>query len=1472
MARYKLFYLIAFFVFIQLEFIQAQSTASYSELISSADAYFAKKDYYNAKTTYQLALQLDTGAAYPKKQIADIIQKLNDELEIRIVYEEKISQAEEAYRNNAYQKSIDFYKEAAQIIDYESLPKDEINRIQKEWEALKKKESDYNKLLEEAQAAKLNQKFDEAISILEKALPLYPAKVDVLSEIGQLRLLLKQQNEKLDQFNKFATLADKYLKQERFQAALENYEQALVLFEKNAYVNEQIEEVKRAIEVENAYNNWIEKADNFYIALELDKAKQAYEEAINIWSTKDYPKNMIAKIGEAKQRQNYDLELLNKDYNAKIATADKHFDNEKYENAYDVYVKALNLKPEEKYPQSQIQKLNKLLASGSIDIKVELHDNGIALADASIEITENGLVERINVGSNGKHKLKLKLNANYILKFEKEGYIHKIFAIDSHLPDDKDLNTVFTTDLSVELFPLCGIDLSLLDKPLANISYREDLREFNYDFLKVESIIQKVDKLKKECLAAIAEQDKLKAYEALLAEAKSFKESEDYNAAIAMYTQAASLYPNKSFANAQIKLLNALLSLDKEYNLLIANGDAKYSKSEYNEALYDYYKAKNLKPKATYPQEKIKEIDALLAVQSAADQVYQKQLLKADSLFSVASYKEAVVAYTKAIELKKDALYPQNRLKETNELLAAQNKLEASYQAAITTGDGYFEKQDLVKAKTAYTEALRIKPNEQYPLYKIEDINTIQEQGNIRETNNRYKELIASADKLFKEKAYTVASNQYTQASNLKPKETYPPIQIAKINQILKDQMALETQYKAYIKTADSNYYLNEWQGARRVYVLAKALKSTEIYPQEQIDKIDATLLALQDLDKNYNAALARADASFKAAQYNPAKTDYTLALSLKANEAYPKQKLEEIENILAQMSALESAYQKAIDNGDRNFSVKNYTAAKTNFQEALKIKEAEVYPKNKISEIELILAKLAQIEKEYNQAIASADLQFNANKLSDALPFYKKAQTLKPEENYPPDQIYIINARLAQVETSNNAYANAITLGDTYFKDKVYPSALSSFQKATEIKPNESYPQEKIKEIELIMAQLAQIEEDYNQAIASADAEYNANKYAEALPFYKEAQTLKPAENYPPNQIYLINAKLADQATSDQAYANAITKGDTYYKEEAYSLSLAAFQNAAEIKPQENYPQEKISEIEKILAKLAQLEKEYNLAIASADAQYNAKNFTAALPFYKEALKIKPKANYPADQIYKINAWLEEQMSTDEAYANSITKGDNFFKEKAYKAALSPYQKASQIKPAEAYPKDQIIKLRELIGAGEKEYQAFIRQGDDAYRMVNFQDAILAYEGALGIFPSESYPRMMLDKIDAQIRRESVLNLVSKPETILAGTDKRFDFEAISYGDRMNNYILIEMKNASEGRVRVFINFGKDGSKNGGYTLNLFQRDGYTKYFVRIDRQIRWQNTDNNWISLMAEGGDLEVKMIQISKVEKLD
>src|SRR5690606_11385379 len=135
---------------------------------------------------------------------------------------------------------------------------------------------------------------------------------------------------------------------------------------------------------------------------------------------------------------------------------------------------------------------------------------------------------------------------------------------------------------------------------------------------------------------------------------------------------------------------------------------------------------------------------------------------------------------------------------------------------------------------------------------------------------------------------------------------------------------------------------------------------------------------------EQYNAAIAAADNGLNAKKYEDAKAKYNEAIGIKPDEKYPKDKIAEIDSILADLAKKEAEekakteqYNAAIAAADNALNAKKYEDAKAKYNEAIGIKPDEKYPKDKIAEIDSILADLAKKEAEekakteqYNAAI----------------------------------------------------------------------------------------------------------------------------------------------------------------------------------------------------------------------------------------------------------------------------------------------------------------------------------------------------------------------------------------------------------------------------------------------------------------------------------------------------------------------
>ena len=80
------------FTVLLLTFIPAHSQGvdeQYRQAIESADAYFDKTDYLNAKASYQVASQLKPDEQYPKDRLKESINLLRVQMALMADYNEK---------------------------------------------------------------------------------------------------------------------------------------------------------------------------------------------------------------------------------------------------------------------------------------------------------------------------------------------------------------------------------------------------------------------------------------------------------------------------------------------------------------------------------------------------------------------------------------------------------------------------------------------------------------------------------------------------------------------------------------------------------------------------------------------------------------------------------------------------------------------------------------------------------------------------------------------------------------------------------------------------------------------------------------------------------------------------------------------------------------------------------------------------------------------------------------------------------------------------------------------------------------------------------------------------------------------------------------------------------------------------------------------------------------------------------------
>lgn len=211
----------------------------------------------------------------------------------------------------------------------------------------------------------------------------------------------------------------------------------------------------------------------------------------------------------------------------------------------------------------------------------------------------------------------------------------------------------------------------------------------------------------------------------------------------------------------------------------------------------------------------------------------------------------AKIMYGKAISLIQDEQYPQLKLQKVGDCFKykadiskkaeeaeASRVLEQKYNEVLAKGDEAFKTKNWETAKEFYSEAIKMKENDQYPKYRLAEVEKgISEEvalkNNLAKANElkeKYTTAIKRAEDLAAKKLWADAEEAYYEALRYLPDEKHPKTQIVAINKILsKESNGNDKKYKEALARAEKlePEYVNE---LKRIYENALTYESDATY------------------------------------------------------------------------------------------------------------------------------------------------------------------------------------------------------------------------------------------------------------------------------------------------------------------------------------------------------------------------------------------------------------------------------------------------------------------------------------------------------------------------------------------------------------------------------------------------------------------------------------------------------------------
>jgi tetratricopeptide (TPR) repeat protein len=797
------------------------------------------------------------------------------------------------------------------------------------------------------------------------------------------------------------------------------------------------------------------------------------------------------------------------------------------------------------------------------------------LANVKVTLYKNGTSVRIvHTESNGEFIFNLDINSEYLIEIEKPGYLSKRIAFNTEIPAE--VTGRWTMEFAMNLFPGCeGVNTSILNEPVDRIKYSSNKADFISDEGYVANMRGRIAKLTadiEKCKAdkfkqTMDEGNRLLDERNFEAAISKFEEAliinpDDRNAQ-RMLSQA-----KNAAGDAVLNERKSAIAVS-EADRLLAQNDLEAARAKYNEAL-------TYQPNNEYVRKKITELDQMIAAKkqselakTQADNTYNQLIAQANAAFNAKNYEISKGLYEQALGIKPDALFPQQKINELEPLIARQKQEalqkeanEKAYREALAMGESSMQSGDLETARQHFNRALTLKPEESYPRQKIAEIDrmiderrTANLQAQKAAQRQQIEESLNEGDAMLAQENYEAAEAAYQKVLQLDPNDAYARQQITKVRSLqataaAQKQKTLEKAYSDAVTNGDKLLAAASYQQAVEAYKQALLQKPDDILAKSKLAEAEQKLADEQQRTSNeqikrkqYDQFLANGNSLFENKRYNEAKQAFQSAANLYPDQPYPRSKITEIDRILAEQQK-QKQYDDMITKANALFAQKNYIEAKVAYQQVLAILPSDTYAMQKISEIDAIIKeneRLATEQKvrdaQYTRTIQEADNLFTLSKLIEAKAAYQRALALKPDETYPQQQVTKIDgllteqAKRQQQENEQKAlelqYNQAITGADQLYGQNKLEEAKAAYQRALGFKPSEAYPASQIAKID---AQLAQIEKDrqekaafelkYNTIISSADKAYDQRNYPEAKSAYMEALRMKPDEKYPQERL----------------------------------------------------------------------------------------------------------------------------------------------------------------------------------------------------------------------------------------------------------------------------------------------------------------------------------------------------------------
>ena len=498
-----------------------------------------------------------------------------------------------------------------------------------------------------------------------------------------------------------------------------------------------------------------------------------------------------------------------------------------------------------------------------------------------------------------------------------------------------------------------------------------------------------------------------------------------------------------------------------------------------------------------------------------------------------------------------------------------------------------------------------------------------------------------------------------------------------------------------------------------------------------------STVMQAQNAE-SYESLMKKGNDKFNAKDYISAKTYYEMALKQKPNDSTAKKKLDDSVKKIQEDGARQEIFYAHLDTGDQFFSQQKYEEALAEYERALQVFPNDKYVTGQANEVRAILKERQDKQDAFDNAMTLGENLLAEDNFDAAIMQFETASGIFPNDKLPKE-------KLAEARQKKQLYTEKVARFDKLMEEgrqfglrKNYEAALGKIDQALELFPNDAEANNRRNEYQATKG----VADRYNGIIAAADQLYENKAYKEAKAQYQSALSVVAGDAYATDMIARLDPLIAQQDAEEAARIAAEQEAARLAAEaeaarlaaEAEAARIAAEQEAARIAAEQEAARLAAEEAARIAAE----EEAARLAAEAEAARIAAEQEAARLAAEAEAARIAAEEE-AARQAALAAAEAERQATIQ----TMLDDADALFSQQDYATAKVKYQEVVAFDEGNA---TATAKIREIDGilaqmAAELEanYNNAMSAGNQAMSAEQFAEAINHYQTALAYKPEDA-------------------------------------------------------------------------------------------------------------------------------------